>query len=67
MLPIWGPGCPQLPGVSLGKGLDPGGGRGPRRCCSQGVISPALPGTASALWALYWLPLPQWEKSVDEG
>ena len=68
MLPIWGPGCPLLTGVSLGKGLDPvrraGGLRG---CCSQGVISPALPGTSSAFGALYRLPLPQWEKSVDEG
>lgn len=25
MLPTWGPGCPLLTGVSLGKGLDPGG------------------------------------------
>ena len=30
MLPIWGPGCPLLTGVSLGKGLDPGAeGGGP--------------------------------------
>lgn len=30
VLPIWGPGCPLLTGVSLGKGLDPGAeGGGP--------------------------------------
>lgn len=35
VLPIWGPGCPLLPGVSLGKGLDPGG-----RAGAPGAVAP---------------------------
>lgn len=64
MLPIWGPGCALVTGVSLRKGLDAGRGRG---CCSRGVFASTLAGTPPSLWALYLLPLPHSENSVHWG
>ena len=61
MLPICGPGCALVTAEGAGRGE---GGRG---CCSRGVFAPTLTGTPPSLWALYLLPLPHSEKSVDWG
>lgn len=61
MLPLWARGCNLITGLSLGKGLDAG----------VGMLFPGRvrwgSGTPPSFGALYLLPPPHWEKSVDGG
>lgn len=59
MLPVWARGCNLITGLSLGKGLDAG-----VRMLFPGSVRWGS-GTPPSFGALYLLPPPHWEKSVD--
>lgn len=59
MLPLWARSCNLITGLSLGKGLDAG-----VRMLFPGSVRWGS-GTPPSFGALYLLPPPYWEKSVD--